>query len=167
MKSVQTALENVNIVNDVFYWTDALDCLHWVTNSSTVWQKFVQSRVEKIRNNSQRVKWRHCPGKENPADIPSRGLDISIPETMKKWLFGAAFLSRDETFWPKTPNWEKSTEVLSNATNNNVCLMNSIKEIDLNDVIDSQRHSSIHKLLRVTSYVMRFIKNIKINLNVH
>ena len=32
MKSVQTALENVYIVNDVFCWTDALDRLHWVTN---------------------------------------------------------------------------------------------------------------------------------------
>ena len=124
--------------------------------------KFVQSRVEKIRNNS--VKWRHCPGKANPADIPSRGLEISKPETKKKWLFGAEFLSQDETFWPKTPNLEKSTEFLGNAMDNNVCLVNSVKEVDLYDVIDSKRHSSIHKLLRVTSYVMRFIKNIKLKI---
>ncbi|UYV74700.1 hypothetical protein LAZ67_12000613 [Cordylochernes scorpioides] len=41
------------------------------------WSVFVAGRVKKIRQNSSITDWRHVPGKENPADIPSRGASIS------------------------------------------------------------------------------------------
>ena len=76
---------------NIFCWTDALDCVYWINNSSKVWPKFVQGKVLKIRNNVGEVKWLHCPGALNPADIHSRGLDISLPELNEKWRCGPEF----------------------------------------------------------------------------
>ncbi|UYV75136.1 hypothetical protein LAZ67_12002605 [Cordylochernes scorpioides] len=49
------------------------------------WSVFVAGRVKKIRQNSSITDWRHVPGKENPADIPSRGASILQLITTRWW----------------------------------------------------------------------------------
>ncbi|UYV73036.1 K02A2.6-like [Cordylochernes scorpioides] len=49
------------------------------------WSVFVAGKVKKIRQNSSITDWRHVPGKENPADIPSRGASISQLITTRWW----------------------------------------------------------------------------------
>ena len=46
----------------------------------------------------------------------------------------------------------------------NICLVYNSKEVDLNDVIDLRRYTNLQKLLRITSYVLRFISNIKLKI---
>ena len=41
------------------------------------WQQFVQNRVNQIRSSVQMDVWKHFPGVENPADLPSRGTNLS------------------------------------------------------------------------------------------
>ena len=75
--------------------SDSADCLYWINNTSKIWKQSIQSiqsRVQKIRDNLPNIKWLHCPGKINPADIPSRSLSLGNDSTVKVWLNGPQFL---------------------------------------------------------------------------
>ena len=54
-------------------------------------EAIIQGRVQKIRDNLQNIKWLHCPGKINPADIPHRGLSLSNDSTLKSCLMAHSF----------------------------------------------------------------------------
>ena len=60
------------------------------------WKQFVENRVNTIRNLVQPQHWRHCPGKENPADLPSRGMNASTLAENPLWLGGPDWLYSKE-----------------------------------------------------------------------
>ena len=75
----KSCLESLNLIFlniDVYYWSDSADCIYWIKNHSKIWKQFVQNWVIKIRDNLPGIEWLHCPRSLNPADIPSRGIDI-------------------------------------------------------------------------------------------
>ena len=57
---------------ETFYWTDSISALCWIRNVKP-WTQYVRHRVSKILETSSREQWFHCPGLQNPADLPSRG----------------------------------------------------------------------------------------------
>lgn len=61
-------------VDEVHFWTDSMIALHWIRGVPSRWKMFVKNRVEEIQANSVKAMWHHCPGKENPADLMTRGL---------------------------------------------------------------------------------------------
>ena len=145
-----------------------MDCYYLITNTAKVWQRFIQLRVMKIRENLPAVRWFHCPGKQNPADIPSRGLDVGKTALRKKWLFGPDFLSKNQDFWPKTTSeletqfkYSEDFEEVGNQREH--CLLASVKKKhDLKNAINIEKYSRTYKLIRVTAYVLRFIRNLKL-----
>lgn len=113
-----------------------------------------------IRNLMKPQLWKHCPGTENPADLPSRGIT-----TM--WLHGPALLqSKDslikdedqddtEGSVPDDCILEMKTKghshtLLTNKTN-------SFKSSRVSSVISPNNYSSIHRPLSVTALVKKFI----------
>ena len=48
--------------------------LYWIQRTNYEWSQFVENRVTTIQSLVQPRRWRHCPGTENPADIPCRGM---------------------------------------------------------------------------------------------
>ena len=116
--------------------------------------------VTTIRNLMKPQLWKHCPGTENPADLPSRGIT-----TM--WLHGPALLQskdslikdedQDETEGsvPDDCILEMKTKghshtLLTNKTN-------SFKSSRVSSVISPNNYSSIHRPLSVTALVKKFI----------
>ncbi|GBO31399.1 hypothetical protein AVEN_65523-1 [Araneus ventricosus] len=60
----------------VFFWTDSKITLHWIKRSSKRWKSFVSNRVTEIQSLCDTSAWAHYPGKQNPADFLSRGVNI-------------------------------------------------------------------------------------------
>ena len=72
-------------------------------------------------------------------------------------------VAKGEEAWPNKFYPEDSTEVKEERRKVNV-LLNVSREIkQVRDVIDSNRFSSLHKLLRVTAYVKQFIGNLRLH----
>ena len=46
--------------------------------SEEEWKQFVQNCVNEIHVQVPSECWNHCPGQENPADIPSRGITTTV-----------------------------------------------------------------------------------------
>ena len=73
-------------------FTNSQVTLFWIRGTGKDWKPFVQHRVEEIRKLISADSWSHCPGKENPADLPSRGLTPAELATNKLWKYGSDWL---------------------------------------------------------------------------
>ena len=128
------------VISNTFCWGDSTDCLFWIGRQDKVWCTFVQRRVERIREASPMTIWNHCPGKDNPADIPSRGLDLWSNDRLQKWLHGPTFMFQSRDYWPTqdkhllTINCDKSPyespEHNANIYNSHVNLINVKSGVD-------------------------------------
>ena len=157
MKAVMESFTDYEF-NDTYCWTDSKDCIHWITSRGKVWSRFVQNRVKKIHESSPNSSWRHCPGLENPADIPSRGLDLTNPERRQKWLRGASFLQLTSDQWPRIPDIPVDVnECISTEISVHVATV--IKDTSIDDLINKRTFYSFKKLVMVTYYVRRFVNN--------
>ena len=58
-------------------WTDNSLTLHWITGSATWLKPFVANHVIEIKLLLDPSVSRYCPGLQNPADLPTRGLSAS------------------------------------------------------------------------------------------
>ena len=73
---------------------DSYTVLRWI-HINKPWKQFVRNRVEKIRGSTNRDNWRHCPGTQNPAALPSRGLGGKDLALNRLWWEGPEFLTSD------------------------------------------------------------------------
>lgn len=102
------------------------------------------------------------PGKENPADIPSRGTFGDALAENITWWRGPDWLKRNEQYWP---------------ADNSLTEMQDIPEVRQSHVILARhrncpngdeiflRFSSMSKLQRISAYCLRFKNNCKRNIN--
>ena len=81
------------------YWTDSETCLRYIKNDSARFQTFVNNRVAFIRAHSEPNQWNHVSGKENPADVLSRGSSVKNFLNNNLWKFGPTFLRKPEKEW--------------------------------------------------------------------
>ena len=88
MTSVMDCLECELSLAKPTCFTDSKVALYWILGSEKEWKQFVLNRVCEIRKLLPIDCWRHCPGKDNPADLPSRGLALSELSVSKLWRQG-------------------------------------------------------------------------------
>ena len=129
------------------------------------WKPFVQNRVEKIRRLVPSRCWRHCPGKDNPADIPSRGLTPDELHLSQLWRSGAEWLEFGAEGQPLTPGDDVHDQCMVELKASNrptlphALITNQTSGVAL--IIECERFSNIHKLYRVTALVLKFIQLVK------
>ena len=181
MNSISSALKGTLNINEMFCWLDSQIALWWIWGVTREFKQFVQNRVTEIRGLVQPDMWNYCPTEHNPADIASRGMKASGLIENELWWSGPQFLQGGSEGWPKL---EKSTVESSKdfplvserqqkpikttlAENNTTLAVSSeVKEdTGIGALIQSSSYSNIHKLLRVTSLVLRFVSNLKRGLN--
>ncbi|XP_055600721.1 uncharacterized protein LOC129749698 [Uranotaenia lowii] len=70
------------------FWSDSTIVLNWLKAQPNTWQTFVANRVSCIQTHTYRHKWYHIAGKENPADLVSRGLPVADFLASRLWRNG-------------------------------------------------------------------------------
>ena len=153
LTSIRDALHSEVTLADPVYFTDSKASLYWIQGAHHEWKQFVENRVTAIR--------KHCPGKENPADIPSRGMSASALSESSIWLSGPNWL------------WHRTEELVMSEIGVPEECLGEMKRKDLtcslvaagttkpseslSQVICPERYSSSSHLFRVTALVFRFI----------
>ncbi|GFS78438.1 DUF5641 domain-containing protein [Trichonephila clavipes] len=149
--------------NRAFFWTDSQVTLHWIKGPSHRWKPFVANRVREIQSLTDLNSWFHCSGKDNPADLLTRGISVDALTTNSKWWNGSSFL-RQIDFQTKgldeaIPERVYLTEMRKNSNpKEDISLTLTVtKNNFLENVIDIS--NKYVKLIRVVSFLYRFIHN--------
>ena len=112
---------------------------------------FVCNRVTEIQSYTTPSQWRHCPGKDNPADLLSRGVTAEQLKTMDVWWRGPSWLAQPPEYWPpNTPAVDVSLPERKGSASHTLSVEVPTK------LIDPTKYSSYWKLLRVTAWILRF-----------
>ena len=144
-------------------FSDSKVALFWIQGINHEWKQFVENRVITIRSLVKPPHWKHCPGKENPADIPSRGMRASDLANTPVWLDGPDWLrsneglSRESVSSPSVPEECRCEMRRKDAAHSLVTLEDGSTPL-LSQLIDPQRYSSTYRLFRVTGLVLKFIR---------
>ena len=165
MKTVSSALSSYCSIEERYLWLDSKTALFWINNRNE-WKQFVQHRVNEILRLSSSEEWRHCPGKDNPADLGSRGVHANILKDSELWWIGPDWLCQDKSCWPSNIDLGRPSEVDvegKKVVNSMLIREESARGID--QLIDINKYSLYDKLLCVTAYVCRFINNLKAKMN--
>ncbi|XP_018377661.1 PREDICTED: uncharacterized protein LOC108770524 [Trachymyrmex cornetzi] len=70
----------------VYLWTDSTVSLTWISNHPSRWKDFVHNRVCYIQETVPQAQWNFVAGRENPADLATRGLSIDQLVEKKCWI---------------------------------------------------------------------------------
>ena len=144
------------------YWTDLTTALCWIRNEKP-WKQYVQHRVDQIRSLTSKTDWRHGPGKQNPADLLSKGASAKDLTNTAIWWNRPEFLYQLGKEWPANkPTHIGDEEALKEAAKNAVNVTHSLVKSAANEpttpkvdnVIDITRFSDLTKLLRVTALLV-------------
>ncbi|GFU43352.1 uncharacterized protein TNCV_4089771 [Trichonephila clavipes] len=80
-KSRVAPLKRSEVFNQSLFWTDSQVTLHWIKGPSHRWKPFVANRVREIQSLTDPNSWFHCSGKDNPADLLTRGISVDALTT--------------------------------------------------------------------------------------
>jgi hypothetical protein len=152
-----------NILNTEIYleapvcFTDSQVVLCWIKGADKDWKPFIQNRVMEVRRSVPVGCWRFCSGKDNPADLPSRGISIKQLKEGSLWWSGPPWLREggiNSFVLPQNIPLECLAELKSTVPSSHVLVNNEIMSIS--KVMDIERYSSLSKLLKVTSLLILF-----------
>jgi len=161
VETVKNAIEKTIEINRVHLWTDSMTTLFWIMNKKE-WKICVANRVKEILSKTDKSSWSHISGKDNPADLGSRGLKAVELKSNELWWKGPQWLPFKEK-WPEKSEMKEVEEckIEEKVVKEQVLLVNDIDAPEQRRIIDVARYSTARKAIRVVSYVVRFITNVK------
>lgn len=144
-------------IDEVFAWSDSSVVLAWLRSPPYEWKTFVSNRTSEILTRLPTCRFGYVPGALNPSDAPSRG---QLPSTFLQndmWFHGPQWLRKEPTEWPTPQHIPDTTEEKRSPPVASLPVTQK-ENIDI-DIIN--KFSTLGKLLRVTSYVLRFYNILK------
>ena len=141
-------------------WVDSTVALAWIQSDAHRWKPFVSNRVVQIQELTDPIHWSHCAGKQNPADLVTRGLFAEQLVASEMWLQGPKFLT-DGSCSPEAVVESASVgeqnvavgELKSSVTSTVtvVCSREPVFQVD--------RWGTFIKSIRIVAWAKRFIYN--------
>ena len=141
------------------FWTDSQIVIHWIRGDVTRWKQFVRNRVEAIKSSTSSAWWRHCPGLQNPADLPSRGIAASELVNSETWWSGPSWLRQGEETWPEMDLSRYAPEAVIEERKAVATMVNVITTEPITPLLEIEDYSSLTRLLRTMAWVLRFTRN--------
>ena len=142
--SVTHSLESELPLNQCRCFTDSKVALFWIQGFGKEWKPFVQNCVNEIRKLLPIDCWSHCSGRDNPADIPSRGLaplELSVNMLWRNGLTDVETVQEVQVF--PMPE-ECVTKMKANDQNSVHSLLISEEPIGLGRIVKCQDYGLLH-----------------------
>ena len=143
--------------NQLKMWTDSMITLHWIRSTAQRWKPFVENRVTEIQSLTNPDSWSHINGKNNPADLPTRGQSVDNLIKSQLWWNG-----------PTAPLPVEPTD-----TTEEHCIVNDAS-VELRTkftvavqftstdpaepLLDLHKYSRLRTVFRITAWVKRFVE---------
>ncbi|XP_031617636.1 uncharacterized protein LOC116337338 [Contarinia nasturtii] len=164
IKEVRKTMEWSSV--DYTAWTDSSSTFHWIRRVPRELKTYVANRVSSIQSNTDIEKWRHISGKDNPADLLTRGISAKDLVDNSLWLHGPDWLLHKPSEWPLSPVMQQiSKETMIECK---VFMISEYKDqlrIGLKGTKTNEPllkyTSKLEKAINILSYVIRFLKNWK------
>lgn len=150
-------------IEEVFFWCDSTIVLRWIRSEAKRFKMYVGNRIEVIRELTEVSSWRWVPTIDNVADKATR--DVEPTGIHYEWLNGPKFLMSPSTDWP-----EQVSCAINRALEDEMMIMEEVQQVNLvkeaecclmNVLPDVNRFSKWSRLVRATSWVLRFVNNLK------
>ena len=161
ISSVSVALEVDIQLQPHRCFSDSKVILFWIKGITKEWKLWVENRVNEVRKIVPAECWKHCPGIDNTADIPSRGITSTELVNCKLWRYGPDWLVE------RNPVLEEEScsvpeECLKEIKSTHCYVTHTSQTtLDLDKIICYKNFICLQRLLRVTGYVLRFVERCK------
>lgn len=140
---------------ETVFWSDSTIVLHWLAANPSRWKTFIANRVSEIQHITQGREWKHVPGKQNPADIISRGMDADQLNTSTLWWHGPEWLAKSKKDWPHTHPIDPDNFNTADLEERKVCL--PAHTVSPNEIFSLR--STYTGLQRIVAWLRRFRYN--------
>lgn len=159
---VKPTFKNNELIK-TYMWTDSTIALHWIRGDKNTWKPFISNRTSEIQRLTNPEDWHHCPGADNPADVPTRGAKAEKLPTLKLWWEGPIWLGLTKSEWPidKSKEIKLDPKELERERRKTVLVIAVQEKQGLGELINLDDYENLNKALRVTSYVKRAFRKKK------
>ena len=138
-------------------WCDSTVALAWLRGCPSRYKVFVGNRIAAVARSLPPSAWRHVPTLHNPADCASRGVTAQELKDHDLWWGGPPWLTQEPMEIPPQPQSSDLAERGGEEAKPVQVLSISVSplkwwELEFKDYV---------KLLHATSFVLRFVSNLK------
>ncbi len=143
-------------IENTHAWTDITIVVNWLDGSPRRLKTYIGNRVSFILDRIPPNRWKHVPGELNPADCASRGL---LPLELVEhplWWRGPNWLHATPHCWPDQVVYQSSN--LPEVECELACHLTTVHVETIEPLFSLDQFSSYSKLIRVTAWILRFVK---------
>ncbi|XP_013194101.2 uncharacterized protein LOC106137743 [Amyelois transitella] len=144
---------------NIIFWTDSTIVLGWLHMPPNLQKTFVQNRTSEIHELTRELPWRHVSGKNNPADLVSRGMSLEDLSTSTLWWEGPAYLRQPDFRCDLVPSFINGLPDELPELKSGVTLSAVPDKVSESSLFPFYRFSQFNRMRRAVAYVNRFIYN--------
>ncbi|XP_076285566.1 uncharacterized protein LOC143211619 [Lasioglossum baleicum] len=144
---------------DIHCWSYSKVALAWLQGHPSRWKPFVANRVSEILTSLPHATWRHVRSADNPADCATRGFTPTQLRESILWWNGPSWITLEKSEWPG-PLAELKTDLEARSM---AALEVCVARGEESWSEWCARSSSLHKLIRVFAYMVRWRSNAKLS----